>query len=87
MLKNAKQYIEKKKLTLTLIIKLIITDRYHGTILSLVAGTPVIVIKTTDHKVTTGAEWFRGVYDDYVYLAESLQQAYDIAKGNSCKAA
>ena len=35
--------------------KLIITDRYHGTILSLVAGTPIIILKTTDHKVITGA--------------------------------
>ena len=58
----------------------VITDRYHGTILSLVAGTPVIIIKTTDHKVTTGAEWFKGVYDDYVYVANSLDEAYEIAK-------
>lgn len=60
--------------------KVIITDRYHGTILSLVAGTPVIIIKTTDHKVITGAQWFAGVYDDYVFLADSLVQAYDMAK-------
>lgn len=59
--------------------KLIITDRYHGTILALVAGTPVIIIKTTDHKVTTGAEWFKGVYDDYVYVANDLDEAYEIA--------
>lgn len=60
--------------------KLIITDRYHGTILSLVAGTPVIILKTTDHKVTTGAEWFAGIYDDYVYLADSPNHALQIAK-------
>ncbi|MCK4983261.1 MAG: polysaccharide pyruvyl transferase family protein [Victivallaceae bacterium] len=60
--------------------KLIITDRYHGTIFSLIANTPVIVIKTTDHKVTTGVEWFRGIYDDNVFLAESLEQVYDLAK-------
>ncbi|MDO5558735.1 MAG: polysaccharide pyruvyl transferase family protein [Oscillospiraceae bacterium] len=60
--------------------KVIITDRYHGTILSLVAGTPVIIIKSNDHKVITGAEWFKGVYDDYVYVADSLDNAYDIAK-------
>ena len=52
-----------------------ITDRYHGTIFSLAAGTPVIIIKTTDHKVTTGADWFKGVYDDYVYVAEDLDDA------------
>lgn len=62
-----------------------ITDRYHGTIFSLVAGTPVIIIKTTDHKVTTGADWFKGVYDDYVYVAKDLndaaQKAYEICNG------
>lgn len=60
--------------------QLIITDRYHGTIFSLVAGTPVVIIKTTDHKVTTGAEWFKGIYDSHVYLAESLEEAFDITK-------
>ena len=59
--------------------KVTITDRYHGTIYSLCAGTPVIIIKTTDHKVTTGADWFKGVYDDYVYVAESLEDAYSKA--------
>jgi exopolysaccharide biosynthesis predicted pyruvyltransferase EpsI len=56
-----------------------ITDRYHGTIFSLAANTPVIVIKTTDHKVTTGADWFKGVYDDSVFVAESLDHAYELA--------
>lgn len=60
--------------------KLIVTDRYHGTIFSLVAGTPVVIIKTTDHKVTTGAEWFRGVYDEHVRVADSLDEAYEIVK-------
>lgn len=59
--------------------KVTITDRYHGTIFSLCAGTPVIILKTTDHKVTTGADWFKGVYDDYVYVAEDLEDAYKIA--------
>ncbi len=55
--------------------QVIITDRYHGTIFALVAGTPVIVIKTTDHKVTTGLDWFEGIYDDHIYLAEDLKDA------------
>lgn len=53
-----------------------ITDRYHGTIFSLCAGTPVIIVKTKDHKVTTGADWFKGIYDDHVYVAEDLDDAY-----------
>ncbi|VGO18259.1 Putative pyruvyl transferase EpsI [Pontiella sulfatireligans] len=60
--------------------KLTITDRYHGTIFSLAANTPVIVIKTKDHKVTTGADWFKGVYDDSVMVAESLDHAYELAQ-------
>lgn len=55
-----------------------ITDRYHGTIFSLVAGTPVIIIKSNDHKVVTGADWFKGIYDDYIYVAEDLDDAYRI---------
>lgn len=58
--------------------KLIITDRYHGTIFSLIAGTPVIVIKTQDHKVSTGVDWFKGIYD-YVYFANDLDEAYEYA--------
>lgn len=58
--------------------KLVITDRYHGTIFSLCSGTPVIIIKTTDHKVVTGADWFKGVYDDHVFVAEDLNDAYKL---------
>ena len=59
--------------------RVVITDRYHGTIFSLAAGTPVIIIKTTDHKVVTGADWFKGIYDKYVYVATDLQDAYQRA--------
>lgn len=59
--------------------RLTITDRYHGTIFSLAANTPVIVIRTTDHKVTTGVDWFAGIYDAAVFLADSLEHAYELA--------
>lgn len=58
----------------------IVTDRYHGTIFSLIAETPVLILKTTDHKVITGAEWFRGVYDDRVYTAETLDDVEPILR-------
>lgn len=60
--------------------KVTITDRYHGTIFSLCAGTPVIIIKSNDHKVVTGADWFKGVYDGYVYVAKDMDDAYNIAE-------
>lgn len=60
--------------------KLIITDRYHGTIFSLIANTPVIVIQTNDHKVSTGVQWFEGVYDNTVSFAENLDVVEERAK-------
>lgn len=59
--------------------KLVITDRYHGTIFSLISNTPVIVIKTNDHKVVTGVNWFKGIYDEYVYYADNLEDAEKLA--------
>lgn len=76
---NLKQFIEQEIESYSY-YKVTITDRYHGTIFSLCAGIPVIIIKTTDHKVITGAEWFKGVYDDFVYVAEDLNDAYNICK-------
>lgn len=76
--KDLKQHIEKEIESYSH-FKVTITDRYHGTIFSLCAGTPVIIVKTTDHKVTTGADWFKGVYDDYVYVANNLEDAYNKA--------
>lgn len=75
--KNMKYYIEREIEKFSH-YKVTITDRYHGTIFSLVAGTPVIVIKTTDHKVITGADWFKGIYDDYVYVAKDLDDAFEL---------
>ncbi len=60
--------------------KVIITDRFHGTIFSLIAGTPVIVIKTNDHKVATGINWFKNVYDDYVNYCEDINDVPKIVE-------
>lgn len=61
--------------------EVIITDRYHGTIFSLIADTPVLVIKTNDHKVTSGVDWFNGVFDqNSVKLASNLDMACKYAE-------
>lgn len=77
--KNLKKYIDAE-IEKYSFYKVTITDRYHGTIFSLCAGTPVIILKTTDHKVTTGADWFKGVFEDgFVQVSDSLDDAYDKA--------
>ena len=51
--------------------RLIVTDKYHGLIFSLISNTPVIVLRTKDHKVISGYEWFSRIYPDRVFFAES----------------
>lgn len=74
---NLQQFVEKEIEKFSH-FKITITDRYHGTIFSLAASTPVIILKTTDHKVVTGADWFKGIYDDYVHVAQDLDDAFNI---------
>lgn len=59
--------------------KLVITDRYHGTIFSLISNTPVIVIQTKDHKVKTGVDWFKKPYGRQAFLANTLDEAKNLA--------
>lgn len=53
--------------------EVVVTDRYHGTIFSLIAGTPVIVLSSSDHKLSSGVQWFPESFRDYVFFAESLE--------------
>lgn len=57
--------------------EVVITDRYHGTIFSAIASTPVIVINSADHKLSSGVKWFPiEVYGNAVQFAESLDDAF-----------
>lgn len=53
--------------------KVIITDRYHGTIFSLISQTPVIVLSSTDHKLSSGVKWFPDEFSNYVKYIENIR--------------
>lgn len=55
--------------------KVIITDRYHGMIFSLISDTPVVVLGTNGHKVKEGALWFKKDYPNSVYFCDNLEDA------------
>lgn len=74
------QYYIEKQIEEFAHYEIVITDRYHGTIYALAANTPVIILKTNDHKVITGADWFKGIYDKYVYTTNSLNEVIEITK-------
>ena len=40
---------------------LVITDRYHGLIFSVLCKKPCIVIPTVDHKLTSAINWFKDI--------------------------
>lgn len=69
----------KKVISFFALHQVVITDRYHGTIFSMISNTPVIVLATNDHKVKTGTEWFRGIYDGAYQNANSINDAYNSA--------
>ena len=52
--------------------KVVVTDRYHGTIFSLIANTPVIVVNSTDHKLSSGVKWFPPSFSNHVYHASDI---------------
>ena len=60
--------------------KLVITDRYHGVIFSLISNTPVVILTTIDHKLSSGVKWFpMEIFAEYVYYANDLNEAYEDA--------
>lgn len=61
--------------------QVVITDRYHGTIFSMIASTPVIVISSADHKLSSGVKWFPQEYfKGYIYYAKNLDEAYELSQ-------
>ncbi len=60
--------------------KVVITDRYHGTIFSQVVNTPVVVISSTDHKLISGVKWFpMDKFDKNICFANDLTEAFVLA--------
>lgn len=61
--------------------RLVITDRYHGTIFSVIANTPVIIINSTDHKLSSGVKWFpTEIFGKAIQYAKDLNEANILAQ-------
>ena len=59
--------------------QVIITDRYHGTIFAMATATPVIVLSSADHKLSSGVKWFPEIYSDYYEYVDNLEEAFNTA--------
>ena len=60
--------------------KVVITDRYHGLIFSAVANTPVVLLRTIDHKITEGIKWFPDNMRSHMRIASSFEEAIQQAE-------
>jgi exopolysaccharide biosynthesis predicted pyruvyltransferase EpsI len=60
--------------------KVIVTDRYHGTIFSLITGRPVIILKTVGHKVESAISWFPEEFNKYVHFVTDPHDTEKILK-------
>ena len=60
--------------------KIVVTDRYHGTIFSLIANTPVIVVASSDHKLASGVDWFTEDKElkNRVFYCEDIDTIYEL---------
>jgi exopolysaccharide biosynthesis predicted pyruvyltransferase EpsI len=76
---NRKYYVEKE-IEYYSKFQLVITNRYHGTIFSLAADTPVIVLPTKDHKITAGLRWFEEAEYDGIYYCNKSEEVRAVAQ-------
>lgn len=80
VLKNKEKYIYEIIYKIST-YSVVITDRYHGTIFSAIASTPVIVITSADHKLSSGVKWFdKANMSSNVLFATDLDDAFIKAK-------
>ncbi len=60
--------------------RVVITDRFHGMIFSLIANTPVVVLPSTDHKLSEGIKWFDNSMFKNIYFAKDIDEALNFTK-------
>ena len=66
-----------EKLNMARSARVVVTDRYHGLIFSVITHTPVIVFKSYDTKISAGIRWFQDLA--WVHYAEDMD-AVEIQK-------
>ncbi len=64
--------------------RLAVTDRFHGVISAVLTKTPCLVLRSADHKITSGLRWFKDV--DHVFYAKNTAAVPElIEKALACQ--
>ena len=69
---NKREAVLEQALDLFCAAELVITDRFHGVIFAVVCQKPCVVLRTIDHKLTSGLDWFKDV--PFVMLARNVEE-------------
>mgnify|MGYP001059217178 CR=1 FL=1 len=72
--KNKREATLKSTLSFFAKHKLVITDRLHGVVFSIITETPCIALKTVDHKLVGAMKWFIDL--EYVKFAKNPSEIY-----------
>ncbi|MFA5688373.1 MAG: polysaccharide pyruvyl transferase family protein [Kiritimatiellales bacterium] len=74
--RNEKERLINEYLDYAASFAVVVTDRYHGAIFSLIAETPVVVIDSADHKLRSGVAWYPAeIFGRNIVFAGSLEEA------------
>ncbi len=58
--------------------RVVVTDRYHGIISAVLTKTPCVALRSTDHKIVSGIQWFAGL--ESVFYAENIEDVPELVE-------
>ena len=76
--KDEREETLKKNLEFFSESEVVVTDRFHGIIFSVVTGRPCVALKTVDHKIPESIKWFSEI--PQVRLASDLEEVMELVE-------
>ncbi|WP_418281966.1 polysaccharide pyruvyl transferase family protein [Halorubrum sp. DTA98] len=78
ILKDEREETLKENLKFFSESEVVVTDRFHGIIFSVVTGRPCVALKTVDHKIPESIKWFSDL--PQVRLASDLEEVVELVE-------
>lgn len=69
---NKREAVLQNTLNLFLNADVVVTDRYHGLIFTVISQKPCVVLRTVDHKLTSAIYWFKDM--PHIKFAQNLDE-------------
>ncbi len=76
---SEREAVLQNTLNLFLNADVIVTDRYHGLIFTVLSQKPCVVLRTVDHKLTSAIHWFKDM--PHIAFAQNLDEVPSLVEG------